>query len=368
MILIYTVGIGTGGLQSDVAQGLSNSIDKMPERPRRVLLVPSASADSVAVAGLINGEHPEISEIVPSHTHFNQPFDFLDCREVFRKAIRYAKEDLSPRERLIVNPTGGTKQMGIGAFLAAAEEEVGEVTFVGGPRDEGTVITGREQNLFFDATQLHWERALRHAESLYRGGAAGAAAQILKPYGRVEKVSDALDLATCLGHWQDLHYVEAAKSSANARGLGPDARTHLQNIRDNGVSALKAMDMLASAWRLQQWERHSDAIVRYCQALEMAAKALLMDGYDEDSRKEGLKDHFKQLRGLGDPSGEAWFDEKCKTLRKLVGLRNEYLHSGKAESPERVRELAAHVKPFIKKMLPGERLEKIDRLWPASLL
>jgi len=48
-LLILTVGTGTAGKHSDVAQGLANTIRQV--RPRKFWLIPSASEKSTPVAG-----------------------------------------------------------------------------------------------------------------------------------------------------------------------------------------------------------------------------------------------------------------------------------------------------------------------------
>jgi hypothetical protein len=374
MILIYTVGVGTPGKTSDVAQGLANSIGKMSEVPRRVWLVPSQDETSVANAELIQGEHAEVAEVMDSGCRFSHVDDFLSCREVMRKVIRRAKEDLEFGERLIVNPTGGTKQMGIGAFLAAADEGVGEITFVGGLRNEGTVITGQEENLFFDARMLHRERAWRHAESLFSKGACESAATILEPFADGEsrdtqKTNEMQEVARCLGHWQSLDYRRAAELAARLGGtMSSEVRTHLQTLRNGPeVSSLKAGDMLASAFRLSEWRRFTDAMLRFCQTLEIAAASRLEEGYGEvDARKEGLRAMMEQLHRFDDECGELW--RSNKKLSELVTTRNHFIHNGSPVSAERVIRYAAEVKPFVKKLLPDIRVEQIERLWPAKLM
>ena len=367
MILIYTVGIGSAGNHSDIAQGLSNSIAKMGEEPRRVILVPSASEDSVATAELIAEAHRESSEVTSAEARFHDVNDVVGCREVFRLVLRSAGEDLSRNERLVVNPTSGTKQMGIGAFLAAADEGVGEVTFVGGPRNEGTVITGSEKNHFFDATQLHRERAVRHAESLFAAGAPHAASLVLKAFKSNETVESLRKISQCMDHWQSLHFVEAAKLAAECKGLPPEVKTHLQSLRQAGpVSAIKSTEMLASARRLQHWGRNTDAMLRFCQTLEMAARERLRDGYGETS-EGGLREILSIMKGLQDPVAEEWFGKDCAQLKKLVTRRNEYIHDGRAVPAEEVKTLAAGLTPFFRKLLPKERPERIQRLWPATL-
>ena len=53
--LILTVGTGTAGKHSDIAQGLANTIRQV--RPRKFWLLPSASEKSISVTeGTIEGE------------------------------------------------------------------------------------------------------------------------------------------------------------------------------------------------------------------------------------------------------------------------------------------------------------------------
>ena len=62
-LLILTVGTGTAGKNSDVAQGLANTIRQV--RPRRFWLVPSTSETSTPVAEW----RPIIQDDVHEHRH-----------------------------------------------------------------------------------------------------------------------------------------------------------------------------------------------------------------------------------------------------------------------------------------------------------
>jgi hypothetical protein len=59
-LLILTVGTGTAGRHSDVAQGLTNTIDRL--RPRRFWLVPSTDPKSVPVADNLLRSHFEAAD------------------------------------------------------------------------------------------------------------------------------------------------------------------------------------------------------------------------------------------------------------------------------------------------------------------
>ena len=147
-ILILTVGTGTQGAQSNLAQGLVNTLKQL--KPRLFWLVPSASPDSTDLAELVRSEAPEgclfqswaDSQAFRKIEHHD---DLFVCRTALREVIQCAKEQLGKGERLIVNPTSGTKQMSVAATLAALDEGIGEIVFTVGNRADGVVITGTER-------------------------------------------------------------------------------------------------------------------------------------------------------------------------------------------------------------------------------
>jgi len=96
-LLILTVGTGTAGKHSDVAQGLANTIRQV--RPRKFWLVPSASEKSTPVADLIRETVAELksfapwSESAPYHAIPNHD-DIHECRRLVREVIAAAKREL----------------------------------------------------------------------------------------------------------------------------------------------------------------------------------------------------------------------------------------------------------------------------------
>src|SRR5439155_8914965 len=107
---------------SNLAQGLVNTLHQL--RPRSFWLVPSASSDSVTLAEIVRDDAPTGCAFQPWSP--TQPFrqieqqdDLFVCRTALRKVINTAQHQLAQGERLIVNPTSGTKQMSVAATLAA---------------------------------------------------------------------------------------------------------------------------------------------------------------------------------------------------------------------------------------------------------
>ena len=278
-LLILTVGTGTTGAHSNLAQGLVNTLHQL--RPRLFWLVPSASPDSVTLAEIVRDGAPAGSVFQPwSHT---QPFhqiekhdDLFVCRATLREVIHTAREHLAQGECLIVNPTSGTKQMSVAATLAALDEEIGEVVFTVGERADGVVKTGTERMASFSTRLFFLERDLKMAGELFAAGAFFAAAKLLKPYGEPEALR-AREKALCLHEWQRLNH---AKAASHAAKFSEELRTHLKNLAEAdefGVSKLG--DLLSSADALARWGDHEEALARYYRAAEQTAKVRLHEGF-----------------------------------------------------------------------------------------
>jgi hypothetical protein len=191
-LLILTVGTGTAGKYSDVAAGLARTIDLTA--PRRFWLVPSRSEKSLPVADLIRESVRNPDAFCPwsdvqAYRAIEDPDDIHQCRCVLREVIQKANGELRADERLVVNPTSGTKQMSAGATLAALDEEIGEIMFTVGERADGVVKTGTERMATLSTRQFLLERDLGLAGELFVAGAFYAAAKILKRYSEPEALA-----------------------------------------------------------------------------------------------------------------------------------------------------------------------------------
>jgi hypothetical protein len=106
--LILTVGTGTAGKHSDVAQGLANTIRQV--QPRKFWLVPSASDKSNPVADLIRETVADLdsfahrSESAPYHAIANHD-EIHERRRRVREVIAAAKHELRQDERLPTAPS-----------------------------------------------------------------------------------------------------------------------------------------------------------------------------------------------------------------------------------------------------------------------
>ncbi|MBM3881225.1 MAG: hypothetical protein FJ387_16130 [Verrucomicrobia bacterium] len=278
-LLILTVGTGTAGQHSNLAQGLVNTLAQL--RPRRFWLVPSAHSNSTALAELVREGAPRECAFQPwSATQpfraIERPDDLFDCRAVLREVIRAARAQLAQGERLIVNPTSGTKQMSVAATLAALDEGIGELVFTVGERADGVVKTGTERMAAFSTRQFILERDLRTAGTLFTAGAFFAVARILKAYSEPEAL-EAREKALCLHEWQRLNH---AKAASHAAKFSENLRSHLKNLSDADQFSVSLLgDLLAGADELFRRGDCEEALARYYRGAEQAAKVRLADAH-----------------------------------------------------------------------------------------
>lgn len=393
MFLILTVGTGTAGLHSNLASGLVNSVRSMSVPPNRILLVPSSSEDSLAIAEIVAEEFPGVAEVAEAHLRIDEPDDLLNARLRIRSCIEELSGDMQAGEELVLNPTSGTKQMTLGAFLAAAENPGVSVTFIGGPRQDGVVVTGKEQNLFFEANLLHRERALRHARTLNDSGSSAAAALLLEPFG--DTTRETREASQCLAAWQALRHEDARQIAARSSHVGlVPLRGYLQELRDSGPASVSFVsDVFASALRLEKWARGEDALVRLYQTVEFAGRARLSERWDlrepydeeavlaapgwlpEQARKLrsnarsgklhlGLRQVYELLHALGDEQSSAPYLQDA-SIQGLLSGRNEYVHSGKAPPLSQIRKLAQKTEKLALTLLPELDFEKPTRFWTS---
>lgn len=274
-LLILTVGTGTLGLHSNLALGLINTLKQLS--PRLFWLVPSASQDSITLAELVRENAPPGSMFQSWAP--DRPFreiehhdDLFICRAALREVVRAARKCLRDDERLLINPTSGTKQMSAAATLAALDEQVGEVVFTVGERADGVVKTGTERMAPFSTRQFFLERDFSMAAELFDAGAFRAAARLLKPYDEVEAMH-AREEALCRYEWRRMRYAEAAR---HATRFSEDLRKYLDALsRADQCSPEILGDLLASADETLRWHEPEGALARYYRGAELAAKVRL---------------------------------------------------------------------------------------------
>jgi hypothetical protein len=396
-ILVLTVGTGTSGPHSNLAQGLVTTIRQLA--PRLFWLVPSDHPDSTTLAEVVREATPTGSAFQPwdgqrPFRQIHRPDDLFECRTALREVIRAARKLLRPGERLIVNPTSGTKQMSVAATLAALDEEIGEIVFTVGERADGVVRTGTERMASFGTNQFFLERDLRLANELFSAGAFSAAARLLHPYARQE-ANLARERALCVNEWQRLNYEKAASHAAK---FSESLRVHLKGLASSDDFTPERLgDLLASADELARWGDHEEALARYYRAAEQTAKVRLAEmanlrpPYQLDAILERVPPNsqlaiemrsrarkgvvqltaqaaWDLLDSLQDPMAAAYFSDR--SLKDTLSSRNEtmYGHGQTPVQPAQTKLVATRLRSLLRDHLPAAESCWSANLRPQSLI
>jgi hypothetical protein len=351
--LILTVGTGTAGKHSNLAAGLRRTVELIS--PDKFWLIPSTDEVSQLTAELVSegmsGFQPW-SDGQPCLA-ITQPDSLEVCRTTVREVIILARSGLPRSGRLLVNPTSGTKQMSVGAALAALDEGIGELVFTVGKRADGVVMTGTEQLESFAAQAYFAERDLKTAMALGAAGSFSAAATLLSPHATLTAQTDT---ALCLREWERQNYAEARRIAAGSQALAP-----FRNTLESLAKAAKApephpviiSDLLLTAGLLHGRRDFEAALTLTCRSLEMGLRRALFEKtklHEPYSLpricalplEQAIKDRCRNasldgqrtilnlntvariLQQLGHDLGDDFFADR--ELQALVRVRNDLMH------------------------------------------
>lgn len=345
-LLILTVGTGTAGKHSDLASGLRRTLELLT--PRRFWLVPSTNPDSLAIADLLAENQPAFAGCFP----LEQPDDLEICRQHIRNVISQARSDVREGERLLVNPTSGTKQMTAAATLAALDEQVGDIVFTTGERADGVVKTGTERITAFDPAVFFRDRDLALAREFFNAGDFYAAERLLRPHNQT--LTKEWTTAHTCHHWRRLDY-ERAKvyekrfSTRFPRDVIADIlawSAHALRHHDPDTSirlTYKALEHAARLFFEQQTGLKPDAKGRYKASAVHALGTTVALDHGKSVVSLGLQKIVGILADLQHPFGTG-FDHKLFTLSNV---RNEATHdlrpAEQSEAQEYLRRATRHI-------------------------
>lgn len=379
VLLILTVGTGTAGRDSFIAEGLRKTVELI--EPRRYWLVPSDSPMSIDVADFVREHFPgnfaAWSNAESYHRIANHDL-LTDCRATVRRVIERARAELGKGERLIVNPTSGTKQMSAGATIAALDEGVGELVFTVGERADGVVKTGTERLETFDASGYFAERNFSSASELFRIGAFEPAARLLASGNRFHAEAG---VCRCLHEWERLDY-KAALERANETPhpclypLFPTLRILAEESSKPQPSAHVVADLLRSARHLVSIRDFEGGVTRACKALEMglrldfklrtqlhepypAARFLALPELKEPLRSRiaakqrgsglfiGQRDLAEVLAALDSPLGIRYIGDEGEGVRRAVEIRNILTHQLRSVAMEEATQAISDISELL---------------------
>lgn len=394
-LLLLTVGTGTAGRTSNLVAGLRRAIEL--SAPERFWLLPSTDEISLLTADEVrsgNAGFAPWNDASP-YRSIAKPDDLESCRTHVRAVIRQLRGQLRPGQRLLVNPTSGTKQMTAAAVLAALDEGIGDLVFISGERADGVVVTGTERLTVFDPSGYFRERDLDTARDLFAAGAFEPAARVLARHGTASGSARSLCLA--LHHWRRFAYANAVTA---ATGHHEDLRRALaqraQHAATGAPSLLLLADVLAWAEHARSLGEAGDCLTLAYKALELAARFALQDTFgltplrsgrfpldavrataqstETDARLTKLGREGEITLGLAlacnllaendHPLGHA-FDEDPR-LRQLTFVRNESVHDLRPPEMSEAQALLDRVRSLLAQTLPPLPSVSIPLTFPAS--
>lgn len=319
--------------------------------------------------------------------------DLVECYNKGRNAISRPARRGIPKEGVIVDYTGGTKNMSVALALAAIDAGYG-FSYVGGDRRTkggvGIVETGHERVY----THVNpWDfmalKERRRVSELFNTFQFKAAMELLRDLSENASTMrstyrfltflaegyyfwDLFRHAEARGRFEKVRFDDLLESSdPGVRQIAQDTRSLLDFLEkliqcsDRGKKPCRPMifDLIANADRRYEEGKIDDAILRLYRVVEMLAQERLLVGYGIDTGNvlpeqipEPIRDRFCErhsnqrtcrveipqnaafelLKELGDPLGERFFKDE-KTFREVQSARNtSYLAHGFSSSRNEV--------------------------------
>ena len=271
-IVIATIGTGTAGRHSNLAQGIVNALRLAA--PSACVLAHSDSPDSRTIAELVAEAVPEFA---PERVQaFADPDDLARCRAAVRGLVRQVRARF-PGWRLALNPTSGTKQMTAGAVLAAVDERLDSIDYIAGQRADGVVMTGTERLVSFDTRRMLAVETGRNALALLDAGAWRGAAVLLDPIA--DLLPQTAALAKVLDAWDRFDYRRAlALADGSDREFWKAVRRRLATLAEaDTLSLLRTADMLCFCERALRFGHAEECLASLYRLVEWFARLRLKE-------------------------------------------------------------------------------------------
>ena len=267
-IYVCTVGTGTAGKHSNVAEGIMAAVRLAS--PDLLVLIPSSSENSIAVAELVAEGSPGIQNEI--HT-----LSDADNLEQSRKEISEILRRFKKQGEVVLNPTSGTKQMTTSAVLAALDVEIELIEYITGPRQDGVIITGKEEIQKLYARKFIAEKYFNQSLTLLKSDACKAAAMVIEPYK--DLYSELYNAAMMFYHWRRFNYSEALTyASVSDGGQWQKVRSVLTELRNSDTLSLNRIADIANyVWIRIEIGDNEEALAVIYRLVEMAAKFRLKE-------------------------------------------------------------------------------------------
>ncbi|MEX5214300.1 MAG: TIGR02710 family CRISPR-associated CARF protein [Nitrospiraceae bacterium] len=334
---------------------------------------------------------------------------YRDCRALFRDL------DTSgyPLDRVEVDYTSGTKAMTAGLVLAAVASRCGTLSYIGGTRQGGVVVSGTERLVPIEPRRIWADEGLRLGREFCRALRFDAALTLIDGVQREwlgeeeRRFAEGLRLvATGYGAWDRFEYARAVGELtkladdpvAELEEFTPDRMIvkRLPNLKpERGLSADRLADLFNNAGRRLSEGRYDDALARFYRLAEMfaqwilrkdfgidtadvavekvpeALRVKLVSGRDIDCAIQiGLEWDYRLLSALGHEAGRRFDHGEFAGIGVLLKKRNGSLlaHGLEPIARQDVESLQKKLAGLIATEVPdvGERCAALEFPWRRS--
>jgi len=331
--LIMTVG--TGRDRFDISEALVFSIDR--NRPDRVVFLCSGKTAEQTLPILKSFIEPK--KIAFEHFVVANEDDVQYLYGQYLEILR----KFDPPQEIIVDFTSGTKAMSAAIFAAGIALQVGQVSYITGPRDEtGRVIKSTHVEVI-RPIQVYAEQEMMRAMNLFNHYEFAAARQLANAYRNRAEITpkqqqfakEFYDLADAFDKWERFCWQQAASGLGKAARAKSELRRFLdvdalkdasrfcESVQNEPWSSQRLYDLAANAKRRYEQGRYDDALSRLYRAYEYLVQVRLKNQFNIETAKVSRE----QLTELKAPEGylnSLRFEPRKKGEKPVakLGLRN----------------------------------------------
>ncbi|MEN3039026.1 MAG: TIGR02710 family CRISPR-associated CARF protein [Candidatus Kryptonium sp.] len=351
--VVMFVTVGTGRERADIASAIVKSIGSY--NPNIVVFLCTRKSEQETLPIIEEGL---AKENITVEQKVELIEDENDLEIVKQNCLNVMKRFKNARK--IVEYTSGTKAMSVGLVLAGLENNVEKLSYIAGRRDQGgRVIPGTEKIISFEPNAIYVEMFFKKAVEYFNDGMYGSAIKMfekcLEIYGEEsfkQKVETLINLCNLYLSWDLFKHKEAFKTAKEinsdiladfgAKKKFEQNKEALSFLKEDELSAIKAIDLLRNAERRIERERYDDAVARLYRLLEYIVQIKISKhGLYREPGKIDLAKLPDELRGkyqneeiplvrsaellkdLNDEMGKELYEGMTQgNLKKILSARN----------------------------------------------
>jgi CRISPR-associated protein (TIGR02710 family) len=405
--LVITVGVGTGPNKEEATKSLSHGIavSICENNPDRVFFIASKESKEITI--------PLVLKILEEKFKVRKDYEIVeikdedDLNECFETVLNTIKKAKQEGYRVTVDFTSGTKSMSAGSVLAAIQE-LTKISYTGGKRVGGKVVSGTEIIRISSPWKPIVENQLNFLSKLFDKYQFIACKEVINEIRKIVEDPEIINKLKkyeiiCEGYyyWDIFSHEKAKENLLKEESIPSENKEFLGKLSSiEEKEPFFISDLLNNSKRRAIEGKYDDALARLYRATELIAQYILRKKYnldtsnielnkitkdeikvklekerDKDGKiKIGMQKSYELLYFLNDPLGIEFINNK--KLQDYLKKRNESIlaHGIKPITKEEYETLYEEVKKLasiavknldeLMKKCEFPKFEMINRLHP----